>query len=142
MNDRLAAVEGRKAFDGEGAELARNAFSLDPLERVAADEAALIERHAEGEARFIRIVVGAHIARPIEIALLHPAGIDCAIAGIGDAVSLSRLPQYVIDVAGIVVWDIELVAELADIADPHRANVCTADRDIPEAQEGEGGVRD
>src|SRR5438105_3497631 len=142
MDDRLAAMEGREAFDGKGAQFAENTFGLDPRERVAADKTALVERDAEAETGFIRIVVGAHISRPVEIAFLHPAGVDGAIAGIGDAVSLPRLPQCVIDMAGILLCDVKLVAELADIADAHRMDFGVAEGDLPQAEEREGGVRD
>src|SRR5206468_3393760 len=120
MNDRFAAMEGRKALDGEGDELAGHTFRLDLLQRLMADEAALVERDAEAEPRLIRVVVGADVARPIEIALLHPAGIDGAIARIGDAVLLPCLPEHIVDMAGINVRNVELVALLADIADAHR----------------------
>src|SRR5215213_8144596 len=68
---RLAAVEGREGFDGQGTELAHDAALADFLKGITADEVALAESNGETEARLIGIVVRGYDAGTIEKALLH-----------------------------------------------------------------------
>src|SRR5690606_8163775 len=141
MKDRLSAVQRREAVDGERTELARDAFCLNPLQRVATDEIALVECNGETEAGLVRIVVRRNIAGPVEIALLHPAGIDGSITCIGNAMPGTGLAQNLINMRCEFLRNIEFPAEFPDIADTYGERVSVAHFYATRGEEGESVIR-
>jgi hypothetical protein len=57
VENGLAAMQRRKAIDGEGAELSRQAGGFDFCQRLATDEITLVKGDTESQPRFVRVLV-------------------------------------------------------------------------------------
>ena len=134
-------MEWREAVDCERTQPAPDALALDPCERLPADELAFLQRHAKPSPASYGLWSGAD-AGPIEITFLHATGVDGAVTGVGDAVRFARFAQGLIDMHGVFLRHIELVAQFADIADAHGQCRGIADLDVSRGKEGKGVVGD
>ena len=118
----------------------RGPSALTARQRRAAEKVALVELDAEAETGLVGIGLRRDVARPVEIALLQPAGFDGAVAGIGDAVRLARLHDRVVEAGGVFDRHVQLPAEFADIADAGGADLGVAELDLADREIGKGGV--
>ena len=99
-------------------------------ERVAAAEVALAQVDPPAEPGLPRRGVGRDVGRPVQVALLHPQRVDRPVADIDDAVRPPGRAQQLVHVGRVRGGDVQLPAELADVADAHRQHRRRADRDL------------
>ena len=99
----FAAMEGREAFDRERGKAPPDSRRLDLDQGVTPDERTFVKTDGEAKPRLIWIIVGTNVARPIEIALLHAAAVDGAVAGIDDTFSSARFGGREVLTSGFTV---------------------------------------
>jgi len=141
----LAGVEvglvGHRRRQHDRAQLALNSLGVDPEQRLAPDELALLQAHAEPEPRFVRVLGRREIGAPVPVALLEPQRVDGLVADGLDPERPAGGQQRVPHADRMLVVDVQLPAELADVRHPLSADRDAGDLDLSRRHIRKRGVR-
>ncbi len=104
---------------------------------ITAQELALVPVDGETESGFDRGVLVGDVVTPVTHARLEAKRVHGVEAGMHETVFCTGLDDRVVDGTGIVVGDVQLPAEFADIAHAQREHGSTGDLDLSAPTERE-----